>query len=388
MYLWGERVNTEFDNISKELLIKVDLAGVVTDISSNCNNILGYEKAQMLGSKIDHYVVEDFEHLLIDGLNNLELVARNIAGIDKIYDATIYSDKEVGLKISLIDINRYKEIEMWEKNFRTILENSKDMVYLYEIIPEQKFIYINHTIQEMIGMPESPSMTPFEIAHPDDLHIQYEKINPLTNFDKPMQMRMRNTEGKYIWFEDNVIPFYNSEGDLQAISGVCRNIQDRKELELKLEELGLRDTLTELFNSNYYHMQERRLNDVDDNSIGLIMCDLDDLKIINDSFGHAFGDKSLINFAQILKEYFSEEIVIARIGGDEFIVLLENVTKDEIIDKYSGLQQSMKDINKCNEMLPMKASIGWAYSPTSLGIMDTVFKKADIMMYKNKSHRR
>ena len=381
-------MNTEFEDISKELLIKTDLSGVITTISSNCYNILGYEKAQMMGSNIDHYLAKDFEHVLIDGLNNLELVARNNAGIERICDVTIYYDKKMGLKISLIDINWYKEIEIWEKNFRTILENSKDMVYLYEIIPEHKFIYINHTIQEMIGMDESPSMGPFDLAHPDDLHIQYEKISPSTNFDKPMQMRMKNSEGEYIWFEDNVIPFYNSEGNLQAISGFCRNIQDRKELELKLEELGLHDTLTGLFNSNYYHMQERRLNDVDDNSIGLIMCDLDDLKKINDSFGHASGDKSLIDFAQILKRNFSEEIVIARIGGDEFIILLENFTKDEIRDRYLGLLQSMKDFNKYNEMPQIKASVGWAYSLTSIGIMETVFKKADVMMYKNKLRRR
>ena len=388
MLIEKAEVNAEFENISKELLIKINLSGIITGISSNCYNILGYERSQMLGSNMDHYFIGEFEHLLIDGINNLELVVRNTAGIEKVYDATIYSDNKVGLKISLIDNNQYKEIEKWEKNFRNILENAKDMVYLYEIIPEKKFIYINHTIQDMIGMSESPSMGPFDIAHPDDLHIQYEKINSLTNFDNPMQMRLKNSEGEYIWYEDNVIPFYNSEGDLQAISGFCRNIQERKELELKLEEIGLRDTLTGLFNSNYYHMQETRLNDLDDNSIGLIMCDLDDLKITNDSYGHTFGDKSLFNFAKILERNFSEDVVIARIGGDEFIILLENVTKEEIRNKYFGLLQSLKDFNKCNKMLPLKASIGWSYSLTSLGMMETVFKKADIMMYKNKLHKR
>ena len=257
----------------------------------------------------------------------------------------------------------------------------------------QKKIYLFNkaTFSSLGTHPEtaySNPMYPFDIAHPDDLYLQYKKIDKTTDFSKPIQARMQNNNGEYVWFEDNVIPFFNSDGDLIAISGFCRNIQDRKELEQKLEELNYHDSLTGLFSNNYYTLHAKRLNEACDCSLGLIMCDLDNLKVINDTMGHAYGDKLIINFANLLKNKFGNRSILIRKGGDEFIILVENITEETIKQIYFRLLEAMDNYNYMEPLLLLKASVGWAYSPTSLGQIDKIFKAADKMMYGNKLEKK
>ena len=383
-------VDAGFQDICRELLIEIDKTGMISNISSNCYTILGYEQNEMIGSNLINYV-DDSEKIDVKCAQNYELSLKSKEGTIRFFDALVSPYNSDGAKISLIDISKYKKIEESEKRFKTMLENTHDVVYLYEILPEKKFVYINHALEEFgITVEEAyeDAMFPFKIVHPDDLPVQYKKINGASNFEKPMQMRMRDKNGEYIWCEDFVIPFYNKEGQLEAISGFSRNIQERKELEKQLEELSFYDSLTRLFSRNYYHRQEKRLNELYDSSIGFIICDLDNLKIINDSLGHTYGDRLLIDFGNLLKREMNTDSVIARYGGDEFVILMENTSEDIVKNTYLGLQQSIEEFNKRNQTMPIQVSIGWAYSPTSLGIVEKVFKIADDMMYENKFNKR
>ncbi len=382
-------MDAEFQHICRELLIEIDATGNIIDISSNCYNILGYKRSEMIGSNLNNYADADIGEIDIKHSNNFELTLKNKEGTIGYYDVLIYLNNSGGAEISLIDISKYKAIEESEKRFRNLLEHSKDIVYMYEIQAEKsRFVYINNTVEELLGITveefyKSPNI-PYEIVHPDDYEIHVKKADGTADYSKSIQSRMKVKNGGYIWFEDNLYPVYNSEGQLIAIEGFCRNIQDRKELETKLEELSFYDSLTSLFSSNYYHKQEKRLNEVDDSSIGVIICDLDNLKKINDSLGHTYGDRLLINFGNLLKREFDMDTVNARFGGDEFVILIENTSEDSVKNTYLGLQQSIEQFNKSNQTMPIHVSIGWAYSKTSLGVMGKVFNIADNMMYKNK----
>ena len=125
-----------------------------------------------------------------------------------------------------------------------------------------------------------------------------------------------------------------------------------------------------------------------DSSIGVIICDLDNLKKINDSLGHTYGDRLLINFSNLLKRESNIDTIVARFGGDEFVILLENISEDHVKETYFGLKQSIGQFNKRNQTMPIQVSMGWAYSPTSLGVVENVFKIADDMMYENKFNKR
>lgn len=389
----GLNVSVGFQDIRRELLLEIDKTGNILNISSNCYNILGYEQNEMIGSNLNKYADDNIGEIDVKCSNNFEIKLKSKEGTIRFYDGLVSSNNNSnGAKISLIDISKYKKVEESEKRFKTMLENTHDVIYLYEIIPQKKFVYINHAVEELLGITVEEAyedaMFPFKIVHPDDLPVQYKKINGATNFKKPMEMRLRDKKGKYVWFEDYVIPFYNSAGELEAISGFNRVISDRKELERKLEELSYYDSLTRLFSSNYYHKQEKRLNELYDSSIGVIIGDLDNLKKINDSLGHAGGDRLLINFGNLLKREVNTDTVVARYGGDEFVILMENTSEENVKKLYFGLKQSIKEFNKINQTMPIEVSIGWAYSPTSLGVVEKIFKIADDMMYENKFNKK
>lgn len=380
-------MDTELKHVSRELLIEIDANKIIIDISSNCYNILGYEQNEIIGSNLNNYTDDDIGRIDINNSNNFELTLKNKDGeIAGFYDALIYPNNSSGADISLIDISKYKKIEE-ENMFEDILRNSKDIIYRYEILPERKFTYINHAVEEQLGVTEDKNynepITPFHLTHPEDYEIQVKKINGTLDYSKPTEIRLRNKDGKYIWFEDFVTPYYNEKKELVATYGFCRNIQDRKELEERLEELSFYDSLTTLFSSNYYHKQEKKLNEVDDRSIGVIICDLDNLKKINDSLGHTYGDRLLINFGNLLRGEIDKDTV-ARFGGDEFVILVENTSEENVKNTYFRLQKSIEKFNESNATMPIEVSIGWSYSTTSLGVMEEVFNTADNMMYKNK----
>lgn len=377
--------------------MKIDSIGKIMDISSNCYKILGYKNNELIGANINDYIIKGNIEFTLEKEKNFELSIKSKNGTAICFDAvlsTLYKDDQeiIGANLSLIDISKYKVIEENEKRFRSLLNHSKDIVYMHQLQPERKCLYINDTVEELLGKTSEeiykyPNI-PFEIVHPDDYEIHVKKADGTADYSKPIQSRMKDKSGKYVWFEDNLYPVYNSEGKLIAIEGFCRNIQDRKELEEQLKELSCYDSLTRLFSSNYYKKHEKRLNEVKNSSIGIIMCDLDNLKVTNDSFGHAYGDRLLINFGNLLKRKFIKNAVIARLGGDEFIVLFENISECGVKRNCLELQQTVEEFNICNQDMPIQVSIGWAYSPTSLHAMKNIFNIADYMMYEDKLNKR
>ena len=104
--------------------------------------------------------------------------------------------------------------------------------------------------------------------------------------------------------------------------GSFTDIAERKQMEERLIHISMRDGLTGLYNRAYFQEELRRLNDGRYAPIAVIVCDVDGLKLYNDSFGHMMGDRLIKAAADILLQNFRTSDVVARIGGDEFAVIL------------------------------------------------------------------
>ena len=126
--------------------------------------------------------------------------------------------------------------------------------------------------------------------------------------------------------------------------------------------------------------------------ISIIACDLDDLKLINDKFGHDAGDKAIKAAAKVLGLHaFRKEDVVARIGGDEFIIILPSVDLNEnqtIVDRLNTSIEQF-NTNKIDDDLyrPIGMSIGFAVVYQD-GSLEEGYKQADAAMYKVKSQRK
>ena len=171
-------------------------------------------------------------------------------------------------------------------------------------------------------------------------------FNLMADFSKLIQVRMKHKDGYYVWLEDYMIPDYNKNGQLVAIQTISRNIQERKELEQRLEKLGYHDDLTGLFNKNYLLKEMNLLDSKINIPVGIIVCDLDNLKRTNDLLGHSVGDSLIISAGKILLSVFNSEHVVSRMGGDEFVIIEKITPTMKLINFIINLKWQSNNIMK------------------------------------------
>ncbi|MEW6574513.1 MAG: diguanylate cyclase, partial [Bacillota bacterium] len=150
--------------------------------------------------------------------------------------------------------------------------------------------------------------------------------------------------------------------------------------------LSFHDPLTGLYNRTYFEKEMSRFENRPDSAVSIIICDVDGLKLVNDTLGHDAGDSLLVAAANVLKESFRPGIVIARVGGDEFAILLPNNNKTRVEDACSRIRDSVARYNVANPKLALNTSIGFAIRTDPSRSMDELFKEADNAMYRQKLH--
>lgn len=160
----------------------------------------------------------------------------------------------------------------------------------------------------------------------------------------------------------------------------------RKQAEEQLHYIDSHDPLTGLYNRAYFEDTIHALTDANYTTPGLIIYDIDGLKIINDTMGHHAGDQLLVCAANIIKTSAPDNAVIARIGGDEFITLLltADVSFLEHINKKT--RQAVARYNADNPQLSLSLSVGYALKVAKDSTIADLFKEADDNMYREKLH--
>ena len=238
-------LNVDSDNfeIKRELLIKVNTDGVIKSISKNCYRILGFMQNEILNTNIDKFLGYRFDGLL--SRESFETLVLKKDGNQLLFDVVykpVFNDdsKIVGAYLSLIDISKSLHIEERYNQLIKTCEKTKDVFFAFQILPEFKFISLTSSIEEILGYDLEIHYTnanlPFEIIHPDDIHIQKSKVDKNSDFSKAFCVRFKHKDGHYVWIEDFLVPTYNEKGDLVSVSGFGRDITERKKLEKMLEE--------------------------------------------------------------------------------------------------------------------------------------------------------
>ncbi|MBN1880450.1 PAS domain S-box protein [bacterium] len=179
----------------------------------------------------------------------------------------------------------------------------------------------------------------------------------------------------------------NDENVYIGLRGVLIDITRRKELEEELKNLSMRDALTGLYNRAFFEEEMQRLKTTGMHPLSIVVCDIDGLKLINETMGHRKGDELLKVTAEILRKAFKNNNVIARIGGDEFAILLPK-TKESITDELCRQVQKETDLyNSLFKDIYVSISVGYAVSSQTASDPTELFKIADHNMYRAKLHQ-
>lgn len=173
---------------------------------------------------------------------------------------------------------------------------------------------------------------------------------------------------------------------------IAHDITEARREAREMSHMALHDPLTGLPNRRSFeaalHTACRRAAACD-SAVAVVFCDADDLKQLNDQRGHACGDEALREFARILRGAVRQGDLVARLAGDEFVVLLELGTQGDAADLVRGLRAAVdREIDVCGRAYPLRASVGWAAARGSQALAPSLLQAADDAMYQEKNRRK
>lgn len=284
----------------------------------------------------------------------------------------------------LLDITDLKESK---DRYRSLVEMSPDII---AVVSRNQIEYINEaggilvgakTPEQLIGQPAS-NFVPYPI-------IEFFKNN-LGTFETPIQkiirleFQVKQQDGRFIDVEMAATPI-QYEGRF-AIQVVGRDITERKKAEATIQTMAYFDSLTGLSNRNRFRQHlNQALTGQNTEKHAVLFLDLDRFKIINDTKGHTIGDLMLQKVANRLSDTIGDEGLVSRQGGDEFIILIEDTTRERVKEVAERiLEEFSYPIEIDQQEFFVTPSIGISLYPEDATDEETLIKYADTAMYKAK----
>jgi diguanylate cyclase (GGDEF)-like protein/PAS domain S-box-containing protein len=313
--------------------------------------------------------------------------------------------------VSLLSVNRdaeeirraAEELANGERYFRLLTENSSDLVRTHDL--DAKATYVSPSVERILGFTpeEFLALPPLALVHPDDMALvkPHQGLPIYERFERaPLEYRLRHKDGSYRWLEMNFGTLKDAAGEVVGVQSSARDVTDRHQAEQRLatqadelRSLSLRDELTGLYNRRGWlelSKQGLRLAQREKRSAGVIFADLNGMKLINDLHGHEEGDRALRDTARVLKKACREVDVIARFGGDEFVVFALDLDQVGLLALQQRVRTAILELNRSGErVFHLSMSVGAAFfEPETPEAIDELLDRADREMYEQKRARK
>ncbi len=285
--------------------------------------------------------------------------------------------------LSLLKENEYK--------YQTMLESIDDSIYVVDT--NYNYCYINSLHLHRLGQTEEIIGKGYgEFHSSEETKLFIEKMNKAVNTGKSATYTHKSfREGRY--FMQTYSPFSNESGEITKVTITSKEVTKIKKMEELMKKASMTDEMTGLHNRRgFFALAEHNFKMIkrSNNRSYLLYVDMDNLKKINDHYGHNEGDAAIVTASNILKATYRDTDIIARVGGDEFIIFPVETSEDSYESIVSRLQRNLDIYNTSSNLdYELSLSVGIALINTeSLCNIDELIAQADKLMYESKLNKK
>lgn len=293
-----------------------------------------------------------------------------------------------------------RELAASELRFRTFVENANDIIYT--VTAEGKITYLSPNWENLLGysVQHSVNKSFTEFVHPDDASRYFRFLQSVLAEDlkyESVEYRIRHARGHWQWHTSTASMVTEADGHTKYYLGIARDVTTQKKQMEKIAMMAHHDMLTELPNRTYFgEILEHNISRAKrkKQALAVLFIDLDKLKPVNDNHGHAIGDELLIAVAGRLRKCLRAGDVACRAGGDEFIVLLNDLDPQDQTQEFAAMvaeriRAELAEPFDIEDLhLSVTASIGVASFPHHAQQLGDLLRAADQAMYAAKNKGR
>ena len=368
------------------------------DVNKSFELMTGLERDEIIGKTVlelmpgvEGYMNEKNSQVAMTGEpNHYEYYAKEPG---KYFEAVAYSPQPKQVAVIMSDITVSKRLETALFNEKTLVKTTLESIGDGVISTDNKgnIVFVNKVAQSLTGWTQEDACGKAieEVFHTVNESTQKRSdsiVKKVLESKKILELSnhtiLISKDGMQHPIEDSAAPIFKENEEITGVVLVFRDFSEKKQKQEEILNLSYHDYLTGLYNRRFYEEELKRLDTKRNLPLSLVMGDVNGLKLINDSFGHQMGDQLIQKAADMIRSGSRVDDIIARIGGDEFIIILPKTGSNEAEEIIKRMKEQTSE-NK-EDTVDVSISFGYKTKEYEEENIQEIFKKAEDDMYRHK----